>query len=109
MKLNSSNLDLLPDLLDEIHDRYFSLDDITYDKNILEWMLFFGESRKGPFERLLRISGVTDYICNDPEKIVIYDMNKLTVDLARNLITLECNVPLDIKLHIRPDFEIYVG
>jgi len=108
MKLSRSNLDLLSILLDEIHDRYFSLDEIIYDKNALEWRLFFGESRKGPFDRILKISGVTDYICNDTEKIAIYDMNKLTVDLDKHLITLGCNVPLDIRLHIRPDFEICV-
>jgi len=106
MKLNRSSRELLPNLLDEIHDRYFDLDRIIYDKATSEWNLFFGESRKGPFDHLLKITGVTEYVCHDTEKIGIYDINELIIDLDKLLITLDCNVPLDIRLSVNPNFEI---
>jgi len=109
MKLDKSNIrEMLPCLVDEIHDRYFCLDSIAYHRDRSEWKLFFGQSRKGPFDRVLKVTGVHEYICHDTEKIAIYDMNKLIIDIDKQLITLECNVPLDIRLSIYPDFQICV-
>lgn len=106
MKLNISNLDQLKTLLDEIHDRYFMFDQIEYDSSQREWNLFFGEKKKGPFNKTLRITGVTKYIGDDTEGTVLNSLNKLIVNLDEWLITLDCNVPIDIRLNVDPCFEI---
>lgn len=108
MNINKFNLTLLTDLIDEIHDRYFNLDEVTYDERNLEWRLFFSDSRKGPFERILKITGVVEYKCRDTERILIYDMNKIVIDINKGIIILKCNVPLDIKLYVNNNFQIYV-
>jgi len=106
--LNKTNLEKLPDLLDEIHDRHFWIDEITYDKNCCEWKLSFGERKKGPFNRILKVTGVTQFICNDIAGTVLNSINTLLVDIDNNCITLECNAPAEIKLSVRPDFEISI-
>jgi hypothetical protein len=108
MKINRTNLNELPRLLDEIHDRHFWIDEIVYDKNQCEWKLPFGERKKGPFNRTLRITGVTQFLCNDIAGTVSNSINKPIIDLDNHCIILDCNAPAEIKLSIQPDFEISV-
>lgn len=106
MRINKSNLKLLPTLLDEIHDRYFSTEQIEYDRERGEWRVLLGDSRKGPFNKTLRITKIKNYLYKDSERIVIYDINEIKVDLAENLIILDCNIPIVIKFQVDSDFEV---
>jgi hypothetical protein len=106
MKLDKSSINLLSNLLDEIHDRFFWINQILYDKNKSELVLHLGERKKGPYSRALKIKAVEKYICEDIAGTNLNSINILTVDLENNIISVECNAPANIKLYVRPEFEI---
>ena len=106
MQLTRDNLQLLPLLLDEIHDRYFDLEKVEYDKSRSQWKVVFGDSKRGPYERALVITGVEDYYLRDTERIRFYSINELQVNLQTCTLTLACNVPIIIQLRVRSDFAV---
>ena len=108
LKLNRSNLNLLSDLMDEIHDSEFCLSQVMFDREALEWQLYFRKSKKEPFDNLLRIMGIREYTYSNDQGIEIYMINKLIIDIDEQAIVIESCQYLTLNLSINPDFEIYV-
>jgi len=111
IKLDKNNLELMPDLMDEVHDRYFHFDDIVFSQDTGEWKMLLGEKRKKLFgkvivSKVLKITGVTHWNCTDTAKIKQNSVNEIHIDLSENSIDIECNAPAEIKLSITPNFEI---
>ncbi|MBW7991872.1 MAG: hypothetical protein FVQ84_17890 [Planctomycetes bacterium] len=108
LNINRLNLNLLSDLMDEIHDRYFNLSQVVFDREMLEWKLNFGNSKKEPFDNLLRIKGVHEYTYCKDQGIERYMINKLEINIDKQSIIIESCQYLTLNLSINPDFEIYV-
>ena len=103
---SSSIIDHLSELLDEVHDRYFWIDAISYNGDKAEWTLRFADKKKGPFDGILRINGVTECVCEDIAGTGLNSINTVSVDLAT--ISINCNAPAKIELKVTPDFRIEV-
>lgn len=108
MKLNCSNLEELPRLLERIHDRYFRIESISYDDQVQRWSLDFGDKRRGPYTETLCVLGVRAYEIEDTERIGTYDINTVQIDLESHTVRIVCNVPLKLDLIVSSDFEIIV-
>lgn len=108
MIIDKNNLNKLSELHDKIHDRYFSLSTILYDRERLECKVRFGDKKLGPYDYLLSIKHVNDYQYRDKEKIEIYSMNKFFVNVKKESIVLECNENLNINFSVNSTFEIRV-
>lgn len=106
MRLDKSSLNRLPDLLDKVHDRYFWITQVVYDKNESKLALRLGEKKKGPFNRVLSISAVTGYVCEDIAGTGLNSIDILMIDLEKNIIIIKCNAPANIQLQVCSDFEI---
>jgi len=108
MRLNRDNLHELPKLLDEVHDRFFDIETISYDGQQEKWSLKFGEDRQGPYTKTFCVLGVRDYHIEDTERIRIYDINTVEIDVESQTVRLVWNVPLALDLNVSRDFEIIV-
>lgn len=106
MRLKKSSLKMLSNLLDNIHDNYFWINQVVYNKDKSEVVLQLGEKKKGPFNKVLRFSMVAEYVCEDIAGTGLNSINVITVDTVNNVIIVECNAPADIRLSMQPDFEI---
>ena len=111
--LDKNNLESMPCLMDEVHDRYFHFDDIVFSRDTGEWKMPLGEKRKALIgkviiSKVLKITGVTNWSYADIAEIGQNSINKIHVDLDKETIEIECNAPSEIKLSITPDFEISV-
>ncbi len=113
IKLNKNSLEIMPNLLDEIHDRYFHFGNIVFDKDSGEWKLPLGEKRKHFFgkvivSKVLKVVGVTHYHCNDITGIGQNSINEVHIDLDAGTIDIECNAPAEVKVWVNPDFEMFL-
>ncbi|KPK48587.1 MAG: hypothetical protein AMK72_06555 [Planctomycetes bacterium SM23_25] len=106
MQLTRDNLQLLPQLLDEIHDRYFDLQRVQYDREAGQWRLPFGDSKYGPYEHAVVVRGVREYHLQDTERIRFYCINELKFSLETESVILTCDVPIGIRLDVQPDFVV---
>jgi len=106
MIVDRYSLNNLGDLLDEIHDRYFWIDQIEYDENKKQCTLFLGERRKGPFNKIFRIEGVESFICEDSEGVGQNSINKIEIDLDNNYVELICNIPAKIGFYVKENFRM---
>jgi hypothetical protein len=113
LTLDKDSLELLPDLMNEIHDRYFHFDDIVFSQDTGEWKMLLGEKRKRLLgkvivSKVLKITRVTHCNCTDIAGIGQNSINQIHIDLDKKTINMECNAPAEIRLSITPDFEISV-
>ena len=108
MELSRDNLHELPQLLDEIHDKYFALDMVRHDRRNCVFRLPFGASKWGPYERSLEIFGVYECFIRDTVRIGIYCLNVLSFEMDTLTIRIHCDTPLDISLKAGPDFRVVV-
>src|SRR4030042_5437077 len=102
LKLDKNSLELIPDLMDEIHDRYFHFDDIIFSQDTSEWKMPLGEKRKWLLgkvivSKVLKITGVTHCNCVDAAKIGQNSVNEIHVDLSKDTIDIECSAPAEIN------------
>jgi len=101
----------MPDLLDEIHDRYFEFDDVVFNRESGELELSLGDKRAGIFGKVIvsksfKISSVLDCICIDTAKISQNSINKIDINIEDGFIDIECNAPAEFRIYIKPDFEL---
>jgi len=113
LRIDKDTLTLMPDLLDEIHDRYFEFDDVVFDRESGELKLSLGDKREVVFGKVivsksLKISSVSDCICNDTAKISQNSINKIDINAEDGFIDIECNAPAEFRIYIKPDFEIFL-
>lgn len=113
LKLDKNSTESMPDLMDEVHDRYFHFDDIVFSQDTGEWKMPLGEKRRALFgkviiSKILKITGVTHWNCADIAGIGQNSINQIHIDLDKKTIDMECNAPAEIRLSITPDFEISV-
>ena len=111
--LDKNNLESMPYLMDEIHDRYFHFDDIVFDSDSAKCKLFLGEKKKGLFgkvvvTKILKITGATHCHCSDIAGIGQNSINEVHIDLDKGTINIECNAPAELKISVHPDFKITI-
>ena len=71
MLINRTNVDKINDLIFEIHDMWFSVEEVVFDEDKHEFRLCFG-STKNSYNQCLKVRGVTECQINDTEKVGIY-------------------------------------
>ena len=111
IKIYRNNLNLITELLDEIHDRYFHFKDIVFDKDSGELKIPLGERRRWFFgnvivTKVLKVTKVVDFHFEDTAQISQNSINEVHIDLNKGLINIECNAPGEISFTIKSDFEI---
>jgi hypothetical protein len=105
MVVNRDNLDRIKELNYELHDKWFSVDNVLYDETGGEFRLPYGEE-KDCLDRCLVISGVTSVHLVDTERVGFYDIYGVSVDLKSHTIHIEGCIPIEIVLTISDEFEI---
>jgi hypothetical protein len=107
MLINEDNLNDLKKLNYHIHDKWFAVDELVFDKDNQEFRLLFG-SRKNLYDECLKVTGVSNCHMTDKERVGIYDIYDLTVDTQRAKIYIEGCIPIRVTLDITADFEISI-
>ena len=108
MQIDRENIDRLPSLVSEIHDMWFSVEEIVFDQSKHEFRLYFGRE-KGLYDRCLKVEGVLKCEIKDTEKVVVYDIYELSVDLQKSKISITGCIPIRIVLHVSEDFEMSIA
>ena len=108
IRVSKNTPELFSVLMDEIHDRYFNLRNVTFDDRTSEFRIYFGQSKKD-FDRMLHIFGVRNYRLIKDQGIEIYMINKLIIDPDKHSIILETCECLSILFLIDPDFKVEVS
>ena len=107
MRLTKCNMNLLPELNGLLHDKWFDVDNLTFDELREEFRLIFGK-HKALHDQYLTISGVLGYKITDSEQVGIYDIYELSVNLERRKILITGCIPISIELDVSEDFEITI-
>lgn len=108
MIINKHNLEDIGLLLDEVHDRFFDIDQMDFDKIKSEVKLYLSDNIKGPFNRTLTIKQVYKVTFDDTEKIGIYDINKIIIDPKTETLNLISGFPLKIIFYLMEDYEVSI-
>ncbi len=96
-------------VLDLVHDRWFDLSQVKFDKASEECILFLGQKRKGPFnDRILKISGVLDVKIRDEAGIGIYDLCDLIPEPSSGSIRITSGFPMELILKVKRTCEISI-
>lgn len=93
-------------LLDAVHDRWFNLEDVTFDQAMCKVRVRIGDSRHGPFERELTFSGVDLLEIEDEAAIQFYDIDDISIDAAGTHIVLASGFPLRLMMHLGADWHV---
>ena len=59
-----------------------------------------------PMDRILKVTHVRSWSCDDRAKIGINDLNTVDFDARQSRLTLEFNADCEVFLEVEPDFEI---
>ena len=95
-------------ITDAIHDCWFDLNEIQFDKDKSILLIPYEVKKKeGPLKTpkesktnyLLQIKNVKDYKINDTEKIGSYDFNKIEYYEDKNQIIITTGVPLGFTIY----------
>ena len=98
-----------------IHDRYFELDNIQFDKNIGELIIRFEQEYKNElkilknyiiikkksipvYENILKISNVNKYSIQDTEKINRYTFNEIHYVESTQELKITSGIPMEINI-----------
>jgi hypothetical protein len=108
---------------DLIHDCYFDIDGIAFDRSssVLSFLFrrfvakgeFWGrditsKSKMGPaIEGFLRVHHVDSYSVHDTQRLGTNSFNVLTYDPSARCVLVQGNVPMDIRIFVH-DFEVSV-
>ncbi|BCA54017.1 hypothetical protein W02_11570 [Nitrospira sp. KM1] len=96
-------------VLDLVHDRWFELAQVKFDRQKGEVTVPLGEKRKGPFaDKILKITGVSNITIMDDAKIGIYDLCDLIPDYSSSSIRITSGFPIEIILEIKQKGSIRV-
>jgi hypothetical protein len=90
----------LDDVTEHIHDHYFDLADIDYDRAEASITVPFRSGDKDPVRRLLRFESVEALAIRDTERIATYDFNELRWNAAARTIHVRTNVPLGFDVAV---------
>ncbi|MCY2928383.1 MAG: hypothetical protein NTV86_02605 [Planctomycetota bacterium] len=107
MNMTIDTLDRLPQILDLVHDRYFDLERVAYNKEAGTVTVPFGETKEQPVGRQLIIQGVREFQYDDTEQIGRYWFNKILINPARESLVIDCDI-LKLELRVSPEFQISV-
>jgi len=107
MLVDRNNIGELKKLNYVIHDKWFSVDEIIFDEDKNEFRLFFGDN-KNCRDECLKVKGVSNYNIIDTEKVGIYDIYALSIDLQKSQIYIDGCIPINIVLDVMQDFEISI-
>jgi hypothetical protein len=108
MRLTKYNMNLLQELNELLHDKWFDVNNLAFDEPEMEFKLTFGQ-HKGVYDQHLKISGVLSCEIIDTEKVQIYDIYELSIDLQQGKIRITGCIPITITLGVSEDFEITTG
>lgn len=107
LNMTIDTLDRLPQILDLVHDRYFDLERVAYNKEAGTVTVPFGETKEQPVGRQLIIQGVREFQYDDTEQIGRYWFNKILINPARESLVIDCDI-LKLELRVSPEFQISV-
>jgi len=108
MILNARSIssDAVSALHDLVHDRWFDLKELRFDKKLGLVSLRFGDKRKGPFDQSLAVAGVAAVNVKDDAHIGIYDIDRLEIDTRKPSLTLTSGFPLQIVVELLATWEV---
>jgi hypothetical protein len=115
--LSITNPKDLPAVHDLIHDCYFDIDGIAFDRSLSVLSFLFrrfvakdiaSNSKMGPaIEGFLRVHHVDNYSVHDTQRLGTNSFNVLTYDPSARCVLVQGNVPMDIRIFVH-DFEVSV-
>lgn len=86
-------------VLDLVHDRWFDLTEVNFDKERGEVIIPLGEQRRGPCrDRQLRFTGVLALEIKDEAKIGRYDLANIEIDSSSSSMRIRSGFPLAINM-----------
>ena len=94
---------------DPLHDLWFDLDMLSYDQELRIVQLLLGESKLGPYDRVLTITDVVDCEIRDNAQIRFYDFNKFKFRPRKSSLEIRSSFPLRIILTLGDDFVVGVS
>ena len=109
MELDLNSLDRLPELMGDLHDRWFSIDSVAFDaqREVVTIPFSLYETRpKTPPDKILTISSAQGVEVRDPERIQMYTLNELLIDTDRMTITLDADPFAAVIVAVRPTFTV---
>jgi len=97
----------LDNLLDLVHDRFFSLSRCVYRRDKADFLLPFGDEADRTFDQqLMRITNVLAVDIKDDARVETYDIN--TVVLSASDVRIISAFPMEIKLATGSGARIHV-
>lgn len=99
----------LSDVIDIIHDEWFEVSDIRYDREERRVRIPFTRDRES--ERwILEVADVDSLLIEESEGIGKYDFNKLSYASDTGRLTVETGIPLNVQMTVsRLDVSVYLG
>jgi hypothetical protein len=86
-------------VLDLVHDRWFDLTEVSFNKDRGEVCVFLREQRRGSCtDRRLQITGVLDFEVKDEAKIGRYDLADIEIDSSSSTLRIKSGFPLVISM-----------
>lgn len=109
--LFASSIDDLCSITDTLHDKWFSVNDIEYDKmGHSVSILFTGEElinrrissslKDNPAAGCVLVENVQEIIVKDTERITWYDFNYVGYDSRHQVIFFRTNIPIVLKMRV---------
>lgn len=88
-------------VLDLVHDRWFDLTEVNFDKDRGEVCILLGEQRRGScMDRRLQITGVLGFEVKDEAKIGRYDLADIEIDSSSSTLRIKSGFPLVISMRM---------
>ena len=89
-------------VLDLVHDRWFDLAQVQFDRQQQEVTFLLGERHNGPFtDRILKFTGVSSVTIKDEAEIGVYDLCDIVPNYVSSSIRITSGFPLEIVLEIK--------
>ena len=96
-------------VLDLVHDRWFDLEQVSFDQQHGSVCICLGEKRSGPYrDRLLKITGVLAMEIRDEAKIGQYDLSDIEIDSSSSSIRIKSGFPFEIRLKMAENGSVSV-
>ncbi len=95
-------------VLDQVHDRFFKLEDVTFDAVDGSWRMPFGDEERGPYDQTMLIAGVEEQALRVRFEQPFYNVNTIKVRARRSQLVVKCDPMLDITLRVRPDWSVSI-
>ena len=110
VQVNRDALGRLDDLKAQVDGGLFEVEAIRHDPQGGTWELPFRTGgAPGEFPHLLKVTSVMRQVIRELPGVRVYRIGNVVVDLSAGTVAITGRMPIEIVLHVNPDFEISVA